>query len=132
MLENKRVGVIVNFFLIFQWSAGRPGQVAAAKNVYMQMIDCLTAVGSDIDDNPKPVLGQTECSCGMYHCLQEPPQQESVVWASIQKVGQRPLRNDQEVRRRLRRGVAKSHRVIVFVENVGGYFAANDFAEDCL
>lgn len=104
--------------------------MTTAEDMDMQMVYRLTAIGPDINHDPEPVVGQPLRPGGMHRCLEKLSQQKRVFLARIQQTSQRFLWHDQKVCGCLGRNVSKGKRLVVLVEDVGGYLAADDLAED--
>lgn len=91
----------------------------------MQVRYALPAVRADVGDNAK-TIGATFAS-QTRRDLHQMPQSLRIASCGIQSRG---FGNDEKMRWRLRRDVEKSETKLVFVNDVGGNFAADDFVED--
>lgn len=111
--------------------ARRPVHRASAQHMDVQVIDRLAAIRACIDDGSVAIA---KAFAPRYICGngQHVAQQRRVVVRSVRQRLQVLARNDEKVRRCLRRDVAKRNHLLVLVELWRGNLVVGDFAEDAI
>ena len=106
-----------------------PSEFFSADEMEVQMRDLLPSVVPTIDDHSVPT-GKAFLDGDLGECDDTAADDRLVL---LGQIGQRAdffFRDDQHVRRCLRADIAKCQANVVFKNDVGGYFAVDDFFED--
>ena len=77
-------------------SAGRPEQLASAKQVKVQVEDGLSSLLANVGHDAVPVLRQTELACNLSGCEQQVSEQSRIFSARVIDGNQRLPRDDQQ------------------------------------
>jgi uridine kinase len=95
----------------------------------MQMKDGLTSSCPMVDHDAEPIFSNPEPARHRCSGLQQVPEQHGVLRRRIPEASNRPLRDDQEVGRRLGDHVAERHAMLVFVQKLRRDLLAQDAGE---
>lgn len=96
----------------------------------MQVIDALPAILMAVDHRAVAGGGNTEFACQTPRRAEQFAEQGVIIVADRIEAGVMGFRDDQEVRRRLRKEIAKSDDALVFKEQLRLCLMPGDFAED--
>lgn len=106
----------------------RPRHGPAAKQMDVQMGNCLPTVFSIVDDQPESfvLLIHAEVRCDLSGSEKEMPEQVAVSAFGFTDAGKGLLRDDENMRRCLGGNVVKGEAKLVFMDDVRGNFPGND------
>ena len=95
----------------------------------MQVRHRLARIGAIVEHQAKTVFGEPELLRHFRGFDEKMSQHLVIVRMRFGEARNRFLGNDQDVNGRLRLDVVEGDDLVVFVDNVGGYFARDDFLE---
>ena len=110
----------------------RPLHGAAAEQVDVEVIDRLPPVGTGVDDQAVARCGEALLFGDLAGFEQQVAEQGAVLGSGVLHAGDDFLGDDEDVRRGLGLDVAESQTIVVLIDDVGGNFAADDFAKNSL
>ena len=96
----------------------------------MKVVHCLPSVRTCVYDASETTGCKAFCSRCLSGDEQQVTQQGHILFFDTLNTGQRFFRYDQNVDRCLGVGVAKRNTAIILVNDISGYFTADDFRED--
>ena len=111
-------------------SAGRPGHLPAAEHVKVKMRYALLRVRTAVDDAAKPCVGDRFLLRYACHHTRQSAQQSLVLLGSSVESCDVPTGNHQHVDGSLRIDVAEADGVVILVDDLRGYLAECNLAEE--
>ena len=96
----------------------------------MQMVDALPTVRTRIDDSPITAI-KTENTRDFGNRQQQMSTKFCIARIKLTQRDNRLFRNEQHMHRSLWSDIAKRQTDVIFVDDIGRYFAVDDFQKDC-
>jgi len=112
-------------------STWRPTHGATSNDVAMQMRHGLARMRAIVENQPEPGFGDPELTSNFSGLQQQVPEYLVVLGFRVRNAGDRLLRDDQHMLRRLGIDITKSQNQVVFVYDVGRDLAGDDSLEKC-
>ena len=111
-------------------STRRPEQQASRKQMHVQVKDALPGLFAVIDDQTK-IFFATQRARDLTGFEQQMPQYLLIVGGGVGDFRDGFFRDDQNVDGGLRVDVLERQTAIILIDDIGGYLARDDLAENC-